>query len=72
MSQERDNMRETLSLLMERQGAREQMLCSVLEKAMGGDMKAIEFIRELLGEEWKPVQEPVRIELGQGVEPLCK
>ena len=65
-------MGQLLSRLMEQEGARERMLLSVLEKAEGGDMKSIEFIREVLGEKWKGEQETVTIKLGRGVEELCK
>lgn len=64
-------MNETMSGLVDQQ-AREQMLRAVLDKATAGDMRAIEFVREVLGETWKTEQEPIRIELGKGVEELCR
>ena len=68
----REDMGQLLARLMEQEGARERMLLSVLEKAEGGDMKSIEFVREVLGEKWKGEQETVTIKLGRGVEELCK
>lgn len=66
------SMGDLLSELMEQEGARERMLLAVLEKAEGGDMKSIEFVRDVLGEKWKGEQETVSIKLGKGVEELCK
>lgn len=66
------SMGELLSALMEQEGAREQMLLAVLDKARGGDMKAMEFVRDVLGEQWKGERETVSIKLGKGVEELCK
>ncbi len=66
------SMGELLARLMEQEGARERMLLAVLEKAEGGDMKSIEFVRDVLGEKWKGEQECVSIKLGKGVEELCK
>lgn len=61
-----------MEALMEQEGAREQMLLAVLDKARSGDMKAMEFVRDILGEKWKGEQETVSIKLGKGVEELCK
>lgn len=66
------SMGDLLAELMEQEGARERMLLAVLEKAEGGDMKSIEFVRDLLGERWKGEQETVSIKLGKGIEELCK
>lgn len=66
------SMGELLSTLMEQEGAREQMLLAVLDKARGGDMKAMEFVRDVLGEQWKGERERVSIKLGKGIEELCK
>lgn len=56
---------------------RQQMLVAVIRKAMGGDLKSLEFILELIGElpEGKgkdagPVG--VEIRLGPGIEELAK
>lgn len=65
-------MGELLEKLMDQEGARERMLLAVLEKAEGGDMKAMEFVRDVLGEQWKGERECVSIKLGKGIEPLCK
>lgn len=66
------SMGDLMAQLVEREGTRERLLLSVLEKAEGGDMKSIEFVRDLLGEKWKGEQETVTIKLGKGVEELCK
>lgn len=57
--------------------AREQMLLSVLRKAVGGDLKSVEFVLELLGEQPRPKgketqPEGVTVRLGPGVEELCR
>lgn len=67
-----NSMGELLEKLMAQEGAREQMLLAVLDKARGGDMKAMEFVRDVLGEQWKGERETVTIKLGKGVEELCK
>lgn len=65
------SLREELLDLLEQDGCRRQMLLAVVEKAIGGDMKAFEVVREIL-EEKKPAGEGLRIELGPGVEELAK
>lgn len=64
-------MREELLDLLEQDDYRKQMLLAVVEKAIGGDMKAFEVVREILREE-KPSGEGLRIELGPGVEEMAK
>lgn len=64
-------LREELLDLLDQDGNRRQMLLAVVEKAIGGDMKAFEVIREIL-EETKKTEEGLRIELGPGVEELAK
>lgn len=76
-------MREELLELLEREDvreleggdARQQILLALVQKALNGDLKTVEFILELIGEtpDVKKVDgEGVRIELGPGVEELAK
>lgn len=79
----RKSMRDELLELLEREDvqeleggdARQQILLALVQKALNGDLKTVEFILELIGEapdggEKDP--EGVRIELGPGVEELAK
>lgn len=57
--------------------AREQILLALVEKAMGGDLKTVEFILKLIGEPVEGREEPAeqagfRLELGPGVEELAR
>ncbi len=79
------SMREELLELLEREDVREleggdarrQILLAVVQKALNGDLKSVEFILELTGELPDPKARPdgsagLRIELGPGVEELAK
>lgn len=79
------SMREELLELLEREDVREleggdarrQILLAVVQKALNGDLKTIEFILELIGErpdeKAKGTEDSVfRIELGPGVEEMAK
>lgn len=57
--------------------ARQQILLSMIHKALNGDLKTIEFMLKLIGEmpegKDKPDEDAVfRIELGPGVEELAQ
>jgi len=51
---------------------RKQMLRAVLDKAIGGDMKAFEAVREILNESGPGEETGVTITLGKGVEELAQ
>lgn len=51
---------------------RRQMLLAVVEKAIGGDMKAFEAVREILSETNREEDSELTIRLGKGVEELAK
>lgn len=78
-------MRDELLELLEREDvreleggdARQQILLALVQKALNGDLKTVEFILELIGE--LPVDKgkgadgkEIRIELGSGVEEMAK
>jgi len=76
---------ETLRELMERadmetlegETVREQMALAILRKAVGGDLKTVEFLLELLGETPQPkakelAAQGVTIRLEPGVEELAR
>ena len=76
-------MREELLELLEREDvreleggdARQQILLALVQKALNGDLKTVEFILELIGEASDGKEkdaEAVRVELGPGVEELAK
>lgn len=78
-------MREELLELLEREDvreleggdARQQILLAVVQKALNGDLKTIEFILELIGEQPDekakgPEDAVFRIELGPGIEEMAK
>ncbi len=65
------SMREELVQILAEEGRQRQMLTAVVEKAIGGDMKAVEFVREILGE-GKNDRKGLVIRLDPGVEELAK
>lgn len=65
-------LREELLDLLDQDGNRRQMLLAVVEKAIGGDMKAFEVIREILEETQNPEDAGLTIKLGPGVEELSQ
>ncbi|MGM9608253.1 MAG: hypothetical protein ACI3XJ_12185 [Oscillospiraceae bacterium] len=65
-------LREELLDLLDQDGNRRQVLLAVVEKAIGGDMKAFEVIREILEEKNSPEDPGLTIKLGPGVEELAK
>ncbi len=64
-------MQEELAMILSEEGRQRQMLTAVVDKAIGGDMKAVEFVREILGEK-KSAAEGVLIRLDKSVEELAK
>lgn len=64
-------MGEELRSILEENSNQRQMLYAVVEKAIGGDMKAVEFVREILGEK-KQTAEGLVIRLDKGIEELAK
>ena len=66
------SLKDELLDLLDQDGNRRQMLLAVVEKAIGGDMKAFEVIREILDEKKTAEDGGLRIELGPGVEELAK
>lgn len=79
----RKSMRDELLELLEREDvrelegsdARQQILLAIVQKALNGDLKTVEFILELTGElpgGKSAEQDGLRIELGPGVEELAK
>lgn len=65
-------MKEELAELLNEENYRRQMLLAVVEKAIGGDMKAFEVIREILNEKNGEEDSAVTIMLGKGVEELAR
>ena len=65
------SMQEELALILSEEGRQRQMLTAVVDKAIGGDMKAVEFVREILGEK-KTAAEGLVIKLDKSVEELAK
>ena len=65
------SMQEELALILAEEGRQRQMLTAVVDKAIGGDMKAVEFVREILGEK-KNAAEGLVIKLDKSVEELAK
>ena len=64
-------MREELKQILSEDGRQRQMLTAVVEKAIGGDMKAVEFVREILGEK-KNAAEGLVIKLDKSIEELSQ
>lgn len=64
-------MQEELAQILAEEGRQRQMLTAVVDKAIGGDMKAVEFVREILGEK-KIAAEGLVIKLDKSVEELAK
>ncbi len=65
-------MQEELELILAEEGRQRQMLTAVVDKAIGGDMKAVEFIREILGEKKGGSEGGVVIKLDKTVEELAR
>ena len=64
-------LKEELIQLLDEDGNRRQMLLAVVEKAIGGDMKAFEAVREILNEN-DAGEENVTIKLGKGIEGISQ
>ena len=65
------SMREELVLILSEEDRQRQMLTAVVDKAIGGDMKAVEFVREILGEK-TTVAEGLVIRLDKSLEEMAK
>ena len=65
------SMQEELALILAEEGRQRQMLTAVVDKAIGGDMKAVEFVREILGEK-KNAAEGLVIKLDKSIEEMAK
>lgn len=65
-------LKEELVELLNEDDNRRQMLLAVVEKAIGGDMKAFEAVREILNEKKSDEDAGLTITLGKGVEELAK
>lgn len=65
------SMQEELALILSEEGRQRQMLTAVVDKAIGGDMKAVEFVREILGEK-KDAAEGLVIKLDKSIEELSR
>ena len=65
-------MQEELRQILSEDQRQRQMLTAVVEKAIGGDMKAVEFIREILGEKKGACEGGVVIKLDKTVEELSR
>ena len=65
------SMQEELALILAEEGRQRQMLTAVVDKAIGGDMKAVEFVREILGEK-KRAAEGLVIKLDKSLEELSQ
>ena len=65
------SMQEELAQILAEEDRQRQMLTAVVDKAIGGDMKAVEFVREILGEK-KNAAEGLVIKLDKGIEELAK
>ena len=65
------SMQEELILILSEEDRQRQMLTAVVDKAIGGDMKAVEFVREILGEK-KTAAGGLVIKLDKTVEELAK
>lgn len=64
-------LKEELLQLLEEDGNRRQILQAVVDKAIGGDMKAFEAVREILNEN-DAGEEGVTIKLGKGIEEISR
>ena len=65
------SMQEELASILQEEGRQRQMLTAVVDKAIGGDMKAVEFVREILGEK-KVAAEGLVIKLDKSLEELSQ
>ena len=65
------SMQEELASILQEEGRQRQMLTAVVDKAIGGDMKAVEFVREILGEK-KAAAEGLVIRLDKSLEELSQ
>lgn len=66
-------MGDQLRRLMEDGGHAETMLLALVERAKEGDLKAVQLVLALLGEDPGNERDPVyRLDLGPGVEELCE
>ena len=65
------SMQEELMRILSEEDRQRQMLTAVVDKAIGGDMKAVEFVREILGEK-KAAAEGVVIRLDKSLEELSQ
>ena len=66
------SMQEELALILAEEDRQRQMLTAVVDKAIGGDMKAVEFVREILGEKKAAAGDSLVIKLDKSVEELAK
>lgn len=64
-------LKEELIQLLDEDGNRRQILQAVVDKAIGGDMKAFEAVREILNEN-DAGEEGVTIKLGKGIEEISR
>ena len=65
-------MQEELALILSEEGRQRQMLTAVVDKAIGGDMKAVEFVREILGEKKNTAEGGFVIKLDKTIEDLSR
>ncbi len=66
------SLKDELLDLLDQDGNRRQMLLAVVEKAIGGDMKAFEVIREILDEKKSAEDAGLTVRLGPGVKELAQ
>ncbi len=73
MKKKSKSLKEELCALLDEEDRRKQVLCAVVDKAIGGDMKAFDAIRDILSEEAAGEEgRTVTIRLGKGMEELAK
>ncbi len=70
-AKKRLSMQEELTLILGEEERQRLMLIAVVDKAISGDMKAVEFVREILGEK-KPATEELVIKLDKTVKELSQ
>lgn len=66
------SLKDELLDLLDQDGNRRQMLLAVVEKAIGGDMKAFEVIREILDEKKSAEDAGLTVRLGPGVKEISQ
>ena len=66
------SLKDELLDLLDQDGNRRQMLLAVVEKAIGGDMKAFEVIREILDEKKTAEDGGLTVKLGPGVKEISQ